>query len=306
MIPLGNILVVDDEPAFFEMYRDVLTAEGYRVEWSADRESALKQLLGSTWDVVVLDQRLRGEAGGDTGIDLIAEIIPTGAKVIVATAYADAKMIERAFRDGAYDYLEKVPTLPMLLRIKVRNALETVRERRHAALGMAEREKEIRELWAAAQTETNTHRKGRLLEDLLVLLFKTVEGFKHVETRRKSPDEEIDIFIRNESPDAFWVGERSPYIIVECKNWSTPVGPDQLVVFWNKIVNRGGRCRLGFFVATGGFTRGYQTQAATFRKDDHLVVPVDAKDIDELVNATDRSEVLKRLHERAVMAGNGH
>jgi DNA-binding NtrC family response regulator len=107
MIPPGNILVVDADPAFFEMYREVLTAEGYQVSWAADRDSALTQLRGSGWDVVVLDQRLRGAEGGDTGIDLIAEIIPTGAKVIVATGYADEKMIERAFRDGAYDYLEK-------------------------------------------------------------------------------------------------------------------------------------------------------------------------------------------------------
>jgi DNA-binding response OmpR family regulator len=306
MIPLGNILVVDDEQPFFEMYRDVLTAEGYRVDWAADRESALMKLHGSTWDVVVLDQRLRGEAGGDVGIDLISEIIPTGAKVIVATGYADEKLIERAFRDGAYDYLEKVPTLPMLLRIKVRNALETLRERRLAALAPPEREAQIRELWAASRIEANPQRKGLLLEELLVLLFKTVDGFKHVETRRKSPEEELDIFIRNESTDAFWLGERSSYIIVECKNWSAPVGPDQLVIFRDKIANRGGRCRLGFFVAAGGFTKGFGTRAATFRKDDHLVVPVGPQDVDELVSATDRNEVLKKLHSRAVMTGNGH
>jgi CheY-like chemotaxis protein len=306
MIPPGNILVVDDDPAFSEMYRDLLTAEGYQVDLAADRESALAKLSSSRWDVVVLDQRLRGAEGGDTGIDLIAEIIPTGAKVIVATGYADPKMIERAFRDGAYDYLEKLPTLPMLLRIKVRNALETVRERRLAALDKPGKEKAIRELWASACSEANSQRKGALLEELLVLLFKSVDGFKHAETRRSSPDEEIDVFIRNESTDPFWSAERSPYIIVECKNWSAPIGPDQLVVFRNKIENRGGRCRLGFFVATGGFTKGFHTQSATFRKGDILIVPLGPQDIEELVNSTDRNEALKKVHARTVMAGNGH
>ncbi|MFP2928170.1 response regulator [Pyxidicoccus sp. 3LG] len=306
MIPLGNVLVVDDEQPFFETYRDLLSREGYHVDWAADRDKALEKLRASTWDVVILDQRLRGEAGGDVGIDLISEIIPTGAKVIVATAYADERMIERAFKDGAYDYLEKLPTLPMMLRIKVRNASETVRERRRAALTETEREKEIRNLWVAVRTEADRNRKGQLLEDLMVLLFRTVPGFIHVETRRKGPEEELDLFIRNEPSEPFWAAERSPYIIVECKNWSKPAGPNELVVFRDKMLNRGGRCRLGFFVAVGGFTEGFSTRSATFRKDDLLVVPIGPAELDELVNAADRNAVLKKLHGNAVMAGNGH
>jgi hypothetical protein len=139
--------------------------------------------------------------------------------MIVATGYADPAMIDRAFRDGAYDYLEKVPTLPALLRVKVRNAAEAIRERRLAALSAEEREKEIRDLWTAVRTETDNNRKGKLLEDLMVLLFKTVHGFTHVETRRKR------------------------------------MGPN---------------------------------------------------DLDELVTSKDRNEVLKKLHARSVMSGNGH
>ena len=140
----------------------------------------------------------------------------------------------------------------------------------------------------------------------MVLLFKTVRGFTHVDTRRKSRDEEIDIFIRNESPEAFWVGERSQYVIVECKNWSKPAGPNELVVFRDKVLNRGGRCRLGFFVAVGGFTEGFHSRSDTFRKEDVLIVTMGPGDLDELVTSSDRNEVLKKFHARAVMSGNGH
>ena len=306
MIPLGNVLVVDDEKAWFETYKDVLVPEGYKVEWAMDRESALERVRSSSWDVVVLDQRLRGAEGGNIGIDLVAEIVPTGAKVIIATGYADPAMIERAFRDGAYDYLEKTETLSTLLRIKVRNATEAVRERRLAALGIEEREKEIRALWAAVQSESDRNYKGRLLEDLMALLFNRVSGFHHANTRRRNQDEEIDIFIRNESTDPFWSREKSQYLLVECKNWSKPVDARELIVFRNKLENRGGRCRLGFFVAVGGFTDGFHSHAATFRKDDILVVPMSKADLDELVNAEDRNAVLKKFHERAALAGNGH
>ncbi|MBZ4336466.1 response regulator [Corallococcus sp. AS-1-12] len=305
MTPPGTVLVVDDERPFFETYQDILVPEGYRVEWAPDRKTAQARLLESLWDVVVLDQRLQGSSGGDSGIDLISEIVPTGAKVIVATAYADAKMIERAFKDGAYDYLEKVPTLPMMLRIKVRNASEAVRERRLASLTHAQREKEIQDLWAACRSETNGNRKGRLLEELLVSLFKTVPGLMNTSTHRTSADEEIDIVIRNESQDPFWAGERSSYILVECKNWSKHVGPGELIIFRDKLWNRGGRCRLGFFVAAGGFTEGFHTRSATFRKDDHLVVAIGPAELDALVRSTNRNETFKKLHEEAVMSGNG-
>lgn len=308
MISPGRVLVVDDEQPMFETYCDILTPDGYQVEWAADRDSALKRIQEGDWDVVVLDQRLNGPTGGNTGIDLVAELSLTGAKVILSTAFADSEMAERAFRDGVYDYLTKdnLKLMRTLLRIKVRGASELARERRLGALSPEAREKELRELWASTVSEANSQRKGKLLEDLMVRIFRTLPGFSNINVRVKPKDEEIDLTIRNESPDAFWSREGSQYILVECKNWSTPVGKDELIVFRNKMENRGARCRLGFFVAIGGFTRGFHTQADTYRKDPLLVVPLDRSDIEALVNAPDRNALLKQFHERAAMAGNGH
>ncbi len=308
MISPGKVLVVDDEQPMYETYCDILVPEGYRVEWAADRDSALKRIQESDWDVVVLDQRLNGPTGGNTGIDLVAELAQTGAKVILSTAYADAEMAERAFRDGVYDYLTKdnLKLLRTLLRLKVRSASELARERRLGALSPEAREREIRELWSAVRSEADSQRKGKLLEDLMVRVFKTLPGFGHITVRAKNKDEEIDLVIRNESPDAFWSREGSQYILVECKNWSKPVGPAELLVFHNKLENRGARCRLGFFIALGGFTKGFDSQAATFRKDPLLIVPLDQADIEQLVNAPNRNALLKHFHERAATPSNGH
>lgn len=306
MISLGNVLVVDDERASFEAYQDLLTREGYRVEWAPDQASALEKVGKQPWDVVILDQRLEGAAGGDKGIDMIRDIVPTGAKVIVATGYADDLMIERAFRDGAYDYLEKNQRLPTLLRIKVRNAVEAVQVSRIADMSPDEREAAIHEGWRAVQTEADKNRKGKLLEDLMVLLFKTIPGFEHVNTRRRNQEEEIDLIIRNESQDPFWAREPSQYVLVECKNWSGPVGGSEFLVFESKVRNRFDRCRLGFFVAVGGFTKGFDAKAQKNPALSTLVVPVGPEDIQDLVSTRERNEVLKRLHSRAVMPGNGH
>lgn len=308
MIVPGKVLVVDDEQPMFETYCDILNPEGYRVEWAADRDSALKRIQESDWDVIILDQRLNGPTGGNTGIDLLAELSQTGAKVILSTAYADAELAERAFREGVYDYLTKdnLKLLRTLLRIKVRGASELVRERRLSTLSPEAREQEIRQLWSEVRSEENSQRKGKLLEDLMIRVFKTLPGFNAITPRGRTKDEEIDLIIRNESPDAFWSRESSQYILVECKNWSKPVGPEELIVFRNKLENRGARCRLGFFIALGGFTKGFDSHAATFRKDPLLIVPMSREDIDQLVNTEDRNAHLKHLHQRAAMAGNGH
>jgi CheY-like chemotaxis protein len=309
VISPGKVLVVDDEQPMYEMYCDILIPDGYRVEWATDRDSALKRVQETDWDVIVLDQRLNGPTGGNTGIDLVTELSQTGAKVILSTAYADPEMAERAFREGVYDYLTKdnLKLLRTLLRIKVRSASELARERRLGALSPEAREQEIRELWGAVRSEADPQRKGKLLEDLMIRVFKTLPGFSYITVRAKNKDEEIDLIIRNESPDAFWSREGSQYILVECKNWSKPVGPDELIVFRNKLENRGARCRLGFFVALGGFTKGFDSHAATYRKDPLLIVPLNHDDIEELVNAPeDRNALLKQFHQRAAMAGNGH
>ncbi|MHA7634640.1 response regulator [Corallococcus sp. M7] len=295
----GTVLVVDDERPSFETYQDILVPEGYRVEWAPDRKTAQVRIQESSWDVVILDQRLQGSSGGNPGIDLISKIVPTGAKVIVATAHADAEMIERAFKDGAYDYLEKVPTLPMMLRLKVRNASEAVRERRLASLTPAQREKELQDLWAACRSETHGHRKGRLLEELMVLLFRTVPGLMITSVRQTHADEEIDITLRNEARGPSWDGENGTYLLVECKNWSKHVGPNELISFRDKLAKRIRHGGLGFLVAPGGLTGGIYPRAPPRRKDDPLVVAIGPTELDALVRSTNRGETLEKLQEDA-------
>jgi hypothetical protein len=57
---------------------------------------------------------------------------------------------------------------------------------------------------------------------------------------------------------------------------------------------------LGFLVAAGGFTSGVQSTLAAERKSKHLVVPIDHTGLQRLVQAKDRSEVLKDLHQKAI------
>lgn len=302
MSSTGKILIIDDDPLFVRLYRTLLGEEGYVVETAADREAALARLAdGAAISVVILDQKLQGPKGPDAGLDLLYEIhrLAPQARTLIATGFATDAAIKRAFEGGAYDYLEKNQLFETMLRAKVRNAAELFHERELQRLPAAEREEELRSCWRAVLAEPDAHRKGALLEDLMVLLFGSIPGFRDIWKNRKNPLEEIDLVLRNESTDPLWHKE-GYYILVECKHWTRPVGARELREFATKLRRRHGRTRLGFFTSMSDFTGGFLEEARRLGETDHLIVPIPRASLEQLVHASDRNRVLRDLHERAV------
>jgi hypothetical protein len=188
-----------------------------------------------------------------------------------------------------------------LLRVKVRNAMEAVRERWLASLDQDETEKAIRDTWEHVRTERDRNKKGLLLERLVALLLQTIPGLDRLDMRLKNELEELDVFVQNNSTDPFWQKE-SPYILVECKNWSKHVGTKELRDLWGKMEGRYQRCRLALFVAPGGFADTVRELQLRKAERDTLVVLIGPGEFDELIQSTDRSAVLKEMHRRAVAA----
>jgi CheY-like chemotaxis protein len=306
MRPTGRILIVDDDPLFLDSYRELLSSEGYTVEAATSREEALARLDELDWDVVLLDQKLLGPEGPDLGIDMVREVQTRAprAKAIIVTAYASKESIERAFDAGVYDFLEKRGAFTHLLRAKVRNAIEAIREREFGHLDRGEAEERIQATWTALQNEQESNRKGLLLEELMELIFRSVDGFQSIQRRRRSEEEEIDLVFQTDPDDPFWARE-SRYILVECKNWSRRVDPKELVHFYSKLEGRYGRAKLGFFVAPGGFTAGFQSKMSAKRERDILVVCIGPEDLAALVTSHERDALLRQLYERAIFDANG-
>lgn len=299
-----KILIVEDDPSFVQMYLAIVSDEGYSAESAATRAEALTKLDEGGWAVVLLDQRLRGASGPDSGLDLLEEVSrrSPGTKTIVITGYADSRAVVRAFAAGAFDYLEKTEVLDALLRIKLRSAWEIVRTREAAALERSQLEGNLRTAWQGTLAETDRHRKGLLLEETMDILFRTMPGFVVVDRRRDNDVEELDLVVRNESSDPFWRQE-GPYLLVECKNWVAPVGRAEFDAFRAKMGRRHQRCRLGIFVALGGFTAGFRAVATlgTAESPD-LFVLLDRADLEAWIGASDRAEHLKTLHSRSATA----
>lgn len=307
MSSLARILVVDDDRDFNQYLAGKLAQEGYTVASALSEDEALKELERCPADLVLLDRKLRGQLGPDTGLDLIEQLRlrAPAAKFILITGYADGESVKRAFQSGVYDYLEKTAYFETILLVKVGNALEAIRERRIAALANGKREEAIKDLWRDTQGERNPKRRGRVLEDLLLVLLKSIPGFERTEANQRSQDEEFDLLVPNESPDPIWQRE-SQYLLVECKNWSKPVGPEEIDRFYRKLERRHGRCQLGFFVALRGFTDGVHTTLSATREKPIAVVLLQAPELQRLVDAgssASRNDILKELHRQTIAKG---
>jgi ActR/RegA family two-component response regulator len=299
----GHILIVDDDTAFLRVYREIFENEGLHVttaQSTTDATAAL-EAHGPKLDVVLLDQKLQGPGGPDSGIDLVEQVarLAPFAKTVVVTGYATPSAIERAFERGIYDYLVKNGAFEALLRAKVRNAIEVTSAQRMAALRESAVVGELRAIWEQVRTETDRNRKGKLLEELVKLLFLATPGFGQVTTRLNNRTQEIDIKVDNRSEDPIWKGEGA-YLLGECKNWSSRCGANEVRAFRAKFSAKYNRVRTGFLFAPGGFTKEVHEDVRSHKAESVLIMLVDAADLERWIAADDRLAVLRELHERAV------
>lgn len=114
--PGSHVLVVDDEPAILSLIKDVLVAQGYRVETASNGEEALEAMGRRRPAVVFLDMHmpvLDGEG-------FIQQMRARGldAPVIVLTAGPSAE--HRARRIGAQGSVQKPFRIPDLIHAATR------------------------------------------------------------------------------------------------------------------------------------------------------------------------------------------
>lgn len=298
----GQVLIVDDDSAFVDLYREILEAEGHAVQVASNATAATVKLnsSGSEFDVVLIDQKLQGPGGPDSGLELLkaTQTLAPFAKAIMVTGYASPQAIEAAFAAGVYDYLVKNGAFEALLRAKVRNAVEITSEKRLGSLRGDELTKELRTIWAAALSEKNPHRKGALLEQVMKLLFKSIVGFEEVTTNFHSASEEIDVVVMNRSGDPLWSKE-GQYLFGECKNWSKVVGNSEAQSFLYKLMSRSGRVRVGLFFSVSGFSEPFLATVRSHKSE--LVLTFDAAAIGEWIDASDRLAFLTERHRQAVV-----
>lgn len=116
-----RILIIDDEENIRRVTRLTLQAAGYEVGEAGDGQRGLEAFGdGSSWDAVLLDQRMPGMDGLETLRQIKNR--QSAARVIMSTAYASIELAVDAMKLGATDFVRK-PMTPEILRNAVAAAL---------------------------------------------------------------------------------------------------------------------------------------------------------------------------------------
>ncbi|HEY2986761.1 MAG TPA: response regulator [Candidatus Binatia bacterium] len=108
------VLVVDDEPNFLELVKEVLGKRGFAVNVALNGTEALKLLDKELFDFALLDIKL----GLQNGFNLLEEIKKRQPRVkaIMVTAFPTVETRMRAHEKGASAYLAKPVDLHDLLQ----------------------------------------------------------------------------------------------------------------------------------------------------------------------------------------------
>jgi DNA-binding response OmpR family regulator len=116
-----STLIIDDEAHVRRMMRLTLEMAGYNVGEAVDGPQGLAAFAdGTTWDIVLLDQKMPGMDGLEV-LRRMKERAPT-ARVIMVTAFASIELAVEAMKLGATDFMRK-PMTPEILRNTVAAAL---------------------------------------------------------------------------------------------------------------------------------------------------------------------------------------
>jgi len=171
------------------------------------------------------------------------------------------------------------------------------------------RKKEIEEKYKKAKNASDSNEKGKLLEQVMKDIFGSVPGLKIVGSRIDDGIEEIDIQIRNYNHEHVWA-EFDGMIFVECKNWSSPIGPKEIDSFKAKLERNG--IHSGILVATTGVTgqprklEGSWGAIKMHLQKGYKIVVLEGRDLGDIFQCTDVSEKVDEKYVYLFKLGSQH
>jgi two-component system phosphate regulon response regulator PhoB len=118
----ASILVVEDEPAIFELIRVNLADAGYEVRAAPDAESARRELGRALPSLLLLDWMLPGKSGLALAKELRGDAHTRELPIIMLTARADEADKVAGLEAWVDDYVTK-PFSPRELKARIKSVL---------------------------------------------------------------------------------------------------------------------------------------------------------------------------------------
>ena len=127
----ARLLIADDEEAIRETYAEILRAGGHLVDVAADGEEVLEKVRLHAYDLILNDFVF----APTDGVEVLKEVkrIRPSTLVVIFTGHATVGNVMRAFRAGAFDFLEKPVLREKLLELATRSVeIRNMGEKRRA------------------------------------------------------------------------------------------------------------------------------------------------------------------------------
>ncbi len=110
-----KVLIVDDDPAWLEELVPLFSNANYDVETAPSFDLARDKLLTTAYAAIIIDLELEPSEVPQTfegfgllsGIRFLEELPRRQGKAIVLSAYGGVEQMRRAFKRGAYDFIQK-------------------------------------------------------------------------------------------------------------------------------------------------------------------------------------------------------
>lgn len=179
------------------------------------------------------------------------------------------------------------------------NVLQTVDIRLQPEL----RESVARVAWERCSGATTSNEKGHRLESLLSFLLGQSQELKVVECRLRTETEEIDIVAqpRIAGLSRCWAIVGSTFLLVEAKNWSSPVDKPCVSDMLTKLRGYRGTVKVGVLVGASGFTRDAKNHELRYASEEGTIVFVGPEEIEEWIAAEDLDEYFESLVRKAML-----
>ncbi len=133
-----TVFVVDDDPALLRLIRKLLETSGHRVDTFNSANEFLAAYRPERTGCLVLDVRMPGMSGLALQEKLAADAL--ALPILIITGYGDVPIAVQAMRQGAFDFIEKPFSSPILIeRIEAALAEDALRRKSRTARGDVQR-----------------------------------------------------------------------------------------------------------------------------------------------------------------------